>query len=122
MQEKLVGLPLAYFSAQTDADDIEGIGLPTGVGFTIVGVGFGGVKSAGSNAANVDIKDDGVAVTGFSALEIAAAADGTGGFTTYIAGTAPVHIAAASEITCDLNLSTENMTGIVMIWGYWDEA
>jgi hypothetical protein len=121
MLEKLVALSFATADNQADADGIALMTLPTGIGFTIVGVGFAGVKSAGSNAASVDINDDGSGITGFTTLEIAAAGDQTT-FSNYVAGTAPQHIAAASVLTWDLHLTTENITGLLTIFGYWDEA
>lgn len=121
MLEKYDVLYFVTASAQAAANGIAFCDLPTGRGFTLVGVGYAGVKSAGANAANVDINDDGSAMSGFTALEIAAAADQTT-FSNYIAGTAPLHIAAASVITWDLNLTTENITGILALYGYWDES
>jgi len=114
MFEKM-GVFMYAFSTQSASDDILVAKLPSNVGFSVLGVSFVGTNS-GANVPTIDVKDDGVAISGFAALNIATVAGD------YEAGTTPINIAAGSVISVDLNLTSDNLTGTLAIWGYWDEA
>jgi len=118
MLEKLVAFSWAL-SGATDADAVALIMLPTQFGFTVLGVGFAGSSGGTVTTCDWDVQDDGVDITGCTALD-----------TTTVAGeysaadrAYDTHIGAGSVIDLDLNITGGgNITGIVTLYGYFDEA